>query len=136
MSARQCILATEFAERFDKLVLVSACFDHEKLAIRLSLFLEIAIDSNLPVTKYQDLVTALLDVEQQVRREHDVRVTTVANLSYQLDHAQACRRVQSVCRLVKKNQLWTMNNRLRELCELFHTKRVRFEPAITCLTQA
>src|SRR5687767_1779255 len=108
MSTRHCILATEFAERFDKLVLVSARFDHQKLAIRLSLFLEIAIDSNLPVTKYQDLITTLFDVEQQVRREHDVRVTAVANLTHQLNHAQACRRIESVCRFIKKDQLWTM----------------------------
>ena len=59
-----------------------------------------------------------------MRRQYDVGLTAVANLAYQFDHAQARRRIESVCRFVEKDQFWTMNDRLRELGELLHAERV------------
>ncbi len=131
MIAGQRIFATEFRQRLDKLCLIAACFQHQELAIRLSLLFEVAVDGDLPVAKYQNLVAALFDVEQQVRRQDDVRLAAVANLSNQLDHSQSRRRIETIGWFVEKDQLWTMNDRLREFRKLLHAQRIRFEPAIT-----
>src|SRR5258705_6044134 len=132
--ARDCIFTAKFRNRFDKLRLVASCFEHQKLSIRLALFFEIAIDSNLSIAKNQDFITTLFDIKQKMRRQYQVGLTTVSNLSNQFDHSQARRRVEPICWFIKKNQPGTMNNRLGQLCPLLHTQRVRFELAVSSFT--
>src|SRR6185436_10032732 len=81
-------------------------------------------------------VTTLFDVQQQVRRQDDVRVTAVTNLAYQLDHTQARRRIETVCRFVEEDQTRSMNNRLGEFGELFHAEGIGFETSITCFAES
>src|SRR6185503_20150437 len=114
MIGRHCVLATEFRERFNELAVIAASFQHKKLAIGFTFFFEIAINSDLAVAEYQNLIAAFFNVEQQMRREHDLRMATVANLANEFDHSQTRRRIESVCRFIEKDQFWTMTDRLRK----------------------
>src|SRR5437762_13523837 len=53
ITARQRVLTTEFGESFDEFVVIAARLEHQKLAIRLALFLEIAIHGDLSIAQYQ-----------------------------------------------------------------------------------
>ena len=78
------IFATEVADRFDKLLLIAARFQQQKLAIRFALFFEIAVDGQPSIFQNQDLFATLFDVAQQVRRQDDIGLAAVANLAHQL----------------------------------------------------
>ncbi len=71
-----------------------------------------------------------------MRREHDVRLATVANLTNHFDHALPRRRIEAVGRLVKKDELWSVHDCLRQLGELFHSQRKRIDIPITRLAQS
>jgi hypothetical protein len=61
-------------------VLVAARLHLEELAVGAALFLEIAVERDLPVLENEHLVATLLDVAQQVRRRHDLSLARIANL--------------------------------------------------------
>jgi hypothetical protein len=63
MIGRHRILTTELRQRLDKLLVIAACFQHQKLAIGFTFFFEVAIDGNLTVAQYQNLVAAFFDVD-------------------------------------------------------------------------
>src|SRR5678816_1759535 len=58
------------------------------------------------------------------------------DLADQLEHSLASRRIEPVGGLIQENQLGTMNDRLCQLGQLFHTQRVRTELAISCFAKA
>ena len=70
-----------------------------------------------------------------MRRQHYVRLTTVANLANHLDHSLTRRRIQPVRRLVEEDHLRPMHNRLRQLRQLLHAERERIQIAIARFTK-
>src|SRR5947209_19843684 len=102
----------------------------QELAVEPPLLLDIANSGDVAVTQNDDLIAALIDIAQQVRRDHDVHVAGITNFLNELDHAGARRRIEAVGRLIKKYQFGTMRDCLRELGKLLHAERVRSQLAV------
>src|SRR6185436_5848607 len=98
-------------------------------------FFQIALRGDAAALQNQYLIAALLDVVQQVRRKHDRRVAAVTNLANQFEHPHSRRRIQSVSRLIEKDQPWSMHDGLSQLCQLFHTQRICPKLAVTRLAE-
>src|SRR5580765_2651091 len=70
-----------------------------------------------------------------MRREQYVSLAAVANLANKLDHSLPRRRIKPVGRLIEKDQSRPVDDRLRKLRKLFHSKRIRSNLAIARFAQ-
>src|SRR5688572_8694978 len=103
MISGERIFTTQLGNRRREPGLVAARFQHQKLTIRLAFLFEVAINNNAAFLQDQYFFATLFNVAQQMRREYDIGLPTIANLAYQPEHAGPCRRIEAVRRFIKKN---------------------------------
>ena len=89
-----------------------------------------------PLVHDDDVVAGVLDVGQQVRRQDQVDALVVRQIADELEHLVAPLRVHAVGRLVEKQQVGIVHERLRELDALLHAGRVGFDVAVARLAEA
>ena len=70
-----------------------------------------------------------------MRRKQYVSLAAVANLANELDHSLPRRRIEPVGRLIEKDQSRPVDDGLRKLRKLFHSKRIRSNLAIARFAQ-
>src|SRR2546423_7796270 len=68
--------------------------------------------------------------------QDDVQVAAIANLLNELNHALSSGRIQTVSRLVQKQETRSVYDGLRELGHLLHSERIRSQIAIPHFTEA
>src|SRR6185369_3676008 len=130
------VFAAQRSNRFDESFAIAACFKLEEFPIRPAFFFEIAVNRYASVFDNQYLFAALFNVAQQMRRQENVSLATVANLPDEFDHSLTRRRIESVGWLVQKDQSRPVDDCLREFGELFHAERISAELAITRFAQS
>ena len=89
-----------------------------------------------PSLRIEDLVAALLDVAQEVRREDDADVARVADLADQPEHARRAGGSRPFVGSSRNSSLRPVRDRLRELGELLHAERVGLERPVARLAEA
>ena len=85
---------------------------------------------------HDDVVAGVFDVRQQVRRQDQVDALVVREVADELEHLVAALRIHAVGRLVEKQQIGIVHERLRELDALLHAGRVRLDVAVARLAEA
>ncbi len=95
-----------------------------------------ALRRDLPLVHHDDVVAGVLDVGQQMRREDQVDVLVVAEIADELEHLVAPLGIHPVRRLVEKQQIGIVDERLRQLDSLLHARRIRLDVAVTRLAEA
>ena len=75
---------------------------------------------NRALVEDDDVVARVLDVGQQVRRQDEVESLVVGDVANELEHLVAPLRVHAVGRLVEKQQIRIVHERLRQLDALLH----------------
>ena len=88
------------------------------------------------LVEHDDVVAGVLDVGQQVRGEDEIDALVVREVADELEHLVASLGVHAVGRLVEKQQIGIVDERLRQLDALLHARRVRLDVAVPRLAQA
>ena len=114
----------------------TARLQFQEPAIRPALLFQVAERCDRAVFQDQHLAARLFDIPQQVRGDHQVHGLRVANLTDQFDHALARGRVQSIRRLIQKQQFRAMRDRLRQLHHLLHASRIGAEVPVADFAEA
>ena len=73
------------------------------------------------------MVAGVFDVRQQMRRQDEVDALVVAEIADELEHLVAPLGIHPVGRLVEKQQIGIVDERLRQLDALLHAGRVRLD---------
>jgi hypothetical protein len=82
------------------------------------------------------VIARVLDIGQEVRGENQVDVLVVSEIANQLEHLVTTLRVHPIRRLVEKEEIGVVDERLRELDALLHTGRVRFDVPVARFPEA
>ena len=85
---------------------------------------------------HDDVVAGVFDVGQQVRGEDQVDALVVRQVADQLEHLVAPLRVHAVGRLVEKQQIGIVHQRLRQLDALLHAGRVGLDVPVARFAEA
>ena len=92
--------------------------------------------SNSALIQDQNFLAGIFDVAQKMRTQHDLQPVAVADVADHADHALPRRRIEAVGRFVQNQQLRSVRDRLGQLRQLFHPKRISSQFPIPRLGQA
>ena len=82
------------------------------------------------------MIAREFDVGQQVRRQDQIDALVVRQIANEFEHLVAALRIHAVGRLVEKQQVGIVDERLRQLDALLHAGRVLLEVAVARFAEA
>ena len=128
--------ASESRERRGEVAVPAHGLELHEAPVRTAFRLEVAERGDPAVAEDEDLVAALLDVPEEVRREDDADLPRLPDLLDEPDHPLPRRRVEAVRRLVEEEDPRAVGDRLGQLRELLHPERVGLEVPVADLAEA